>query len=244
MLNLMKSEQYRFVRAKSYYYTGLIYILLIAAATIGLKVVAQSDSSFPYANEQFIYLNVLSMMPVIFVLLFIFPLILMGEDRSVLKNTVAYGYSRQTIYNGKLVITLAGFILFSLVLVAVSVLIASTMVSKDEPTLAQYLSKLLNLLPVMTAGITTYFCLASIMKKNVRLVIMFQVIQFFPYFVLGYLQGRFSWAKWLREHQPVYYLLNAYDEMTYPAWETWAVGGSYTLVFYLLGLYLFTKEEF
>ncbi|MNO98953.1 ABC-2 family transporter protein [compost metagenome] len=245
MLNVMKSEQYRWVRSKSYYFTGLMYILLMVAATIMLGVFNQSDPNFPYGNERFLYRNVLSMMGVVFLLLFIFPVILMGEDRNVLKNTLAYGYSRQTIYTGKLLVTMAGFMVFSLVVVGFSILLGSTMLVKNyENAIAEYMAMLINLLPIMIAGLTTYFCLASIMRKNSQLVIVFMLIYFLPHYVLGFLQGRFTWAAWIYNHQPMYYLFNAYEEMTYAAWVPWVVGGIYTLVFYVLGLHLFKKQDF
>ncbi|WP_342436066.1 hypothetical protein NSS79_21455 [Paenibacillus sp. FSL L8-0436] len=245
MLNLMKSEQYRFVRTRSYYLSGLLYILLMVGAAVTLYAFQQSEPNFPYGNERFFYRNVLSMMPVVFVLLFIFPLIVMGDNKNVLKNTVAYGYSRQTIYTAKLLITMAGFFLFALVLVGVSLLLGTTlMVRNVDHALTEYMRMLLNMLPLMIAGITTYYCLAAVMKKNAQLLIAYLLIYFLPHYILGYLQGRFTWAAWLHSHGPAYYLLNAYEDMSYAAWEPWAVGAVYTLVFYMLGLYLFKKEEF
>ncbi|AOZ91176.1 ABC transporter permease subunit [Paenibacillus crassostreae] len=245
MLNVLKGEQYRWIRTRSYYFTGLIYILLMFAATIILGIFDQIDPSFPYANERFLYSNVLGMMGLVFVLLFIFPVILMGEDRNVLKNTLAYGYSRQTIYTGKLLVTLAGFMVFSLVLVGISILLGSTLLNRnDENALLDYMAILINLLPIMIAGVTTYFCLASMMRKSSHLVIACLLIYFLPYYVLGNLQGRLTWAPWVFKHQPMYYLFNAHGEVSYAAWEPWAVGGIYTLVFYVLGLHLFKKQEF
>jgi ABC-2 type transport system permease protein len=245
MLNILKGEQYRWIRTRSYYFTGLIYILLMVAATIILGIYDQIDPSFPYANERFLYSNVLGMMGLVFVLLFVFPVILMGEDRNVLKNTLAYGYSRQTIYTAKLLVTLAGFMVFSLVLVGISILLGSTLLNRnDENALTDYIAILINMLPIMIAGVTTYFCLASMMRKSSHLVIAFLLIYLLPYYALGNLQGRSTLVKWIYSHQPMYYLFNAYDEVSYAAWEPWAVGGIYTLVFYVMGLHLFKKQEF
>lgn len=245
MLNLMKSEQYRFVRTRSYYLTGLLYILLMAGAAVTLYAFNQSEPNFPYGNERFLYLNVLGMMPVVFVLLFIFPMILMGDHKNLLKNSVAYGYSRQTIYTAKLLIILAGFLIFALVLVGLSVLLGTTlMMQNHENALTEYSRALVKLLPIMIAGLTTYYCLTAIMKNTAQLLVAFLLIYFLPHFVFGYLQGRFTWAEWMYNHGPAYYLINTYGDTTYAAWEPWAVGAVFTLVFYKLGLYWFKKEEF
>ncbi|AIQ45150.1 hypothetical protein R70723_04005 [Paenibacillus sp. FSL R7-0273] len=245
MLNLMKSEQYRFVRTWNYYYTGLLYILLMAAAAITLYGFQQFDPGFQYGNERFFYRNIQAMMPLIFLLLFTFPLILMGEHKQVLKNTAAYGYSRHQIYAAKLMVTMAGFLLFALALTGVSVLFGAALLNRShEHALAEYSKSLLSVLPVMIAGITTYYCLAAVMKKNTQIMIAYLLIYFLPHYILGALKGKFAWAAWLYSHNPVYYLFNLYKEMTYPAWEPWVSGAAYTLIFCALGLYLFNKEEF
>lgn len=245
MLNLMKSEQYRFVRTGNFYYTGLLYILLMAAAAVILYAFKQFDPGFQYGNERFFYRNVQAMMPVVFLLLFTFPLILMGEHKQVLKNTAAYGYSRQQIYAAKLMVTMAGFLLFALVLTGASVLFGAALLDRShEHALTEYSKSLLSVLPVMIAGITTYYSLAAVMKKNTQIMIAYLLIYFLPHYVLGALKGRFAWAAWLHSHNPVYYLFNLYREMTYPAWEPWVSGAVYTLFFGALGLYLFNKEEF
>ncbi|WP_151733270.1 ABC transporter permease subunit [Paenibacillus tengchongensis] len=245
MLNLMKSEQYRFVRTRNYYFTGLLYTLLMAGAAVILYVFQQSEPGFRYGNERFFYSNVLAMMPVVFVLLFTFPLILMGEHKQMLKNTAAYGFSRQRIYTAKLLVILAGFLIFALALTGVSVLLgASLLVRSHEHALAEYSRSLVSVLPVMIAGITTYYGLAAVMKKNTQIITAYVLIYFLPHYVLNALQSRFAWAEWLYSHNPVYYLFNLYNSPAYPAWEPWTSGAVYTLVFCGLGLYLFSKEEF
>ncbi|WP_405107360.1 ABC transporter permease [Paenibacillus sp. FSL K6-1217] len=245
MLNLMKSEQYRFVRTKNYYYYGLLCAVLMAGAAVTLTVFHHSDPGFPYGNERFFYRNVLAMMPVLFALLTIFTGILMGDNKHVLKNTVAYGFSRRSIYTAKLLVTLAGFLLFALVLVGISVLLGTRLLLRSyEYALTEYCKILLGMLPVMIAGVTTYFCLTAVMNKNAQVTTVFLLIYFLPYMILGALKGKYVWAAWLHSHSPAYYLFNAYDMGTYPAWEPWITGMVYTLFFYQLGLYLFNKEEF
>lgn len=245
MLNLMKSEQYRFVRARNYYYYGLLCALLMAAAAVTLYVFNQSDPGFPYGNERFFYRNVLVMMPVVFGLLFIFPVILMGEHKHILKNTVAYGYSRQAIYTAKLLVTLAGFMLFALVLVGMSFLLGMNLMSRiHEHALTDYSRMLLGMLPVMITGVTTYYCLAAVMKKNTQAITVYLLVYFLPHLILGALKGKFAWAAWVYSHIPAYYLFHANEVTAFPVWEPWITGTVFTLFFYSLGLYLFKKEEF
>lgn len=245
MLNLMKSEQYRFVRTRSYYFNGLLYILLMAGAAVTLCLFQQSEPGFRYGNERFFYSNIQAMMPVVFVLLFTFPVILMGENRQLLKNTAAYGYSRQQIFVAKLLVILAGFLLFAIALSGVSVLLGTTLrVRSHEQALTDYSRTLLSVLPVMIAGITTYYCLAAVMKKNTQIIIAYSLIYFLPHYILSALKGRFAWAEWLYTRNPVYYLFHLYEELPYAAWEPWVTGAVYTLIFCGIGLYLFKKEEF
>ncbi|MEG2747282.1 MAG: ABC transporter permease [Gordonibacter sp.] len=117
MLNYMKSEWYRISRGKEIYlFTGILCAIVVAANVLLCVMAATPD--FPYSTVRFSLSNLLSSLGVLFFVAGILVWVLFADDRKdgTLKNAVAYGLSRCSLFVGKCVVSVA-FGLASMVLV-------------------------------------------------------------------------------------------------------------------------------
>src|SRR5690625_784512 len=110
MMNYMKSEIYRLLRKKGLHMTSLICFLLITAAAFVLYFTDQNEPNFPYATSLFFYSNVISGGILILIIAFLFNLALTGKDMSLIKQSISFGISRNTIFWSKLILTLSYFL--------------------------------------------------------------------------------------------------------------------------------------
>src|SRR5690625_3014125 len=104
MMNYMKSERYRLMRKKSLHITTVICLVLITAAAAVLYFSGQYESSFPYATSSFFYSNVIGNTALILIVALLFNLALTGKDMSLIKQSVSFGISRNTIFWSKLIL--------------------------------------------------------------------------------------------------------------------------------------------
>ena len=93
------------------YLTISISLGLVIAAILALYLSLQADGHFPYGTNRFLYLNVLSVFPLILLIGFLVSRQLLGSDISMVKQSVAFGISRNRIFFTKLVLTLTEFLL-------------------------------------------------------------------------------------------------------------------------------------
>src|SRR5690625_2296722 len=115
MINYMKSENYRLLRKKSLYITSIIGLTLITAAAIILYLSGEFEQNFPYATSLFFYANVISSNILILIIAFLFNIMLTGKDMSLIKQSISFGISRNTIFWSKLILTLSYFLLLCVI---------------------------------------------------------------------------------------------------------------------------------
>ena len=109
MLNYMKGEWYRIVRGKEVYLlTGIVAALALVANL--LLWAMSSTPDFPYATVRFSLSNLISSLPMLFFLAGLLAWILFSDDRKdgVLKNALAHGCSRFSLFAGRCLLV-AGF---------------------------------------------------------------------------------------------------------------------------------------
>src|SRR5690625_1055805 len=111
----MKSEKYRLLRKKGLHITSVICLLLIIATAAVLYFSGQSDPNFPYATSLFFYSNVIGSSALILIIAFLFNLSLTGKDMSLIKQSISFGISRNTIFWSKLILTLSYFLVVCVV---------------------------------------------------------------------------------------------------------------------------------
>lgn len=109
MLNYMKSEWYRVTHSSTMYvFTGILAGLALLFHII-LFLLNKYDAGFPYGTAAFSMSNIAAMMPLMFFVgVIIVSLLFAGEKKNgVLKNTIAFGISREEIFAGKCIVSAA-----------------------------------------------------------------------------------------------------------------------------------------
>src|SRR5699024_1921224 len=160
MINYMKSEHYRLIRKKSLHMTGVICLLLIAAATAVLYYSGQQDPNFPYATSLFLYSSVIGNALLIMIVGLLFNSILTGKDTSLIKQSVSFGISRNTIFWSKLILTLSYFLLLCVIGLLLTIALGETFLASEEQSVNNYLIASSNMVPIVLGG----FILIHVLK--------------------------------------------------------------------------------
>lgn len=181
MINYLKSEHYRLLRKKSLYITSGIGFLLIVAAAAVLHYFPRIDPTFPYATSTFFYSNVVAGWVLIMLFALIFNLALTGKDLSVIKQSVSFGISRNTIYWTKLVLTLSYFLLICLVGLLLAISLGENLLNTVEHSVRNFLIACFNMLPIVLSG---FFMIHSLRMLNAgESIIIF--LMFFIFYLSG-----------------------------------------------------------
>jgi len=109
MFNYIKSEWYRITHsATMYVFTGIMAGLALLL-NIALYVLDKYDAGFPYGTSAFSLSNLASgMVLLFFVGVIIVSLLFSGEKKNgTLKNSIAFGISREEIFVGKCIVSAA-----------------------------------------------------------------------------------------------------------------------------------------
>lgn len=110
MINYMKSEYYRLLRKKGVHVTSVLCLLLVVAAAAVLGNFDKIDPSFPYGTSNFFYSNVIASGVLITIIGVIYNSALTNkEDTSLIKQSISFGISRNTIFWSKLIIRISYF---------------------------------------------------------------------------------------------------------------------------------------
>ncbi|MBP1043545.1 ABC transporter permease [Vagococcus sp. BWB3-3] len=107
MINYLKSESFRLRKTRSTYLIGLLILLIPLPPLIMSYYYGTIDDSFLYNNTAFFFrFTRLSLVSIPFFIPFIANTLFANVQRyGVLKNDVAYGISRRTIYFSKFLMT-------------------------------------------------------------------------------------------------------------------------------------------
>ncbi len=109
MLNYVKSEWYRMIHSSTMYvFTGILAGLAFLL-NIVLYLLDKYDTGFRYGTVAFSLSNFVSLMSLMFFVgLIIVSLLFTGEKKNgVLKNSIAFGISREEIFVGKCIVSAA-----------------------------------------------------------------------------------------------------------------------------------------
>lgn len=118
MLNYMRSEIYRITRSRSFYICAGILCGIVLLLHIALMIGGAIEPDFKYNTVRFSLNNFVAQPFIMVILGAVIAGTLFNEDRKsgVLKTTVAYGISRETILIGKCIVSLLTAVLLLLVL--------------------------------------------------------------------------------------------------------------------------------
>ena len=152
MVNYMKSECYRLLHKKGLYLTSLLCFLLIAAAAAALAYFKEHEPGFPYATTGFFYSNVIGSGWLVIVIGTLFNFALTGKDLSVVKQTVSFGISRSMIFWGKLILTLAYFLLICSAGVIFMIALGENLLESNPQSVQTFLMACVNMAPLVLSG--------------------------------------------------------------------------------------------
>ncbi|WP_245805769.1 ABC transporter permease [Bacillus alkalicellulosilyticus] len=152
MMNYMKSENYRLLRKKSLYVTSVIGLLCITVAATVLHFAQQNDPNFPYGTSQFFYSNVVSAGFLIMIVGLLFNVALTGKDTALLKQSVSFGISRNTIFWSKLLLTLLYFMLLCVIGLALTIALGESLFANEEQSALYFLIACVNMVPIVISG--------------------------------------------------------------------------------------------
>jgi len=179
VINYMKSEKYRLLRKKGLHITSVICLLLITASAAVLYFSGQYDPNFPYATSLFFYSNVIGNITLILIIAFLFNLALTGRDTSLIKQSISFGVSRNTIFWSKLILTLSYFLLICVAGLLLMIGLGENLFNSEEQLVSNFLIASFNMLPIVLSGFVMIHALKMMKAGEVYIVIMLLFIYMF-----------------------------------------------------------------
>lgn len=180
MINYIKSENYRLLRKKSLYMTSIIGLMLITAAAIILYLSGEYEQNFPYATSLFFYANVIGSNILILIIAFLFNLALTGRDMNLIKQSISFGVSRNTIFWSKLILTLGYFLFICLIGLLLMIGLGENLLKSEEQSIHNFLIASLNMLPIVLSG---FFMIHTL--KMLRIGDVYIIVILFLFYVLS-----------------------------------------------------------
>lgn len=172
MINYLKSESYRLLRRKSLHMISVACFLLIIAAAAVLYLFGKTEANFPYATSQYFYSNVIAGAVLIFMIALLFNLSLTGKDLSMLKQSISFGISRNTIFWSKLLLTLGYFLLVCAMGILLMIGLGENLFSNDEQAARSFIIACMNMFPIILSGFFTIHVLKMLRFGDVYVVMI------------------------------------------------------------------------
>lgn len=169
MINYLSSESYRLFRKKSLYLTGAFYLFVSVIILIFLK---STNEDFLNSSSVF-YLSSLCVNTVLSLFIVVlFSSFLTGKDNSIIKNSVSFGISRNTIFLGKLLISLGIFLLLFALSVILTMVLGENLFSTDPRVLSDFQLSTLNLLPLIISAFVIGHVLSMMQIGQIVIVLI------------------------------------------------------------------------
>ena len=257
MLNYMKGEWYRITHSVTIYvFTGIMAVLTLFA-NIVLFFMNKYDAGFPYGTLAFSLSNlVVNMSLLFFVGVIIVSLLLSGEKKNgTLKNSIAFGISREEIFVGKCMVSAAISFCSLIVILAVYMVSAALLLEPgvESGAISITLKGIACMLIMAVASEILIIALASFFEKEIiALVVWYLIMVILPQIcsIIGLKSEIFQRiAAWM----PYNYLRSEVN-VNMSGWSClWETSGGVAkclisgmiglLVFLLLGLGICKKQE-
>lgn len=242
----MKSESYRLLRKNGTHVTGLLCLLLISAAAATLYFFDQFDPNFPYATSKFFYSNVISGGLLIIIVGLIFNISLTGKDLSLLKQSVSFGISRNTIFWSKLILTLSYFLLLCASGIIVMIVLGESLFTGENQSVSNFLIACLNMAPIVLSGFFLTHSLKMLKVGEVYIILVLAFIFGFSDSLLRVFRS-FSGLRELREYAPSTLLndnlMSFLDNTVQFDFKYWAVGIIISVISLLIGAKRFANKN-
>ncbi|WP_449536390.1 ABC transporter permease [Ferdinandcohnia sp. Marseille-Q9671] len=246
MINYMKSESYRLLRKKGTHVTGLLCLLLIGAAAATLYYFGQFDPNFPYATSKFFYSNVISGGLLIIIVGLIFNGSLTGKDLSLLKQSISFGISRNTIFWSKLILTVSYFLLICVLGIAVMLVLGENLFTGENQSVRNFLIACLNMTPIVLSGFFLTHTMKMLKVGEVYIIIVLLFIFGFSDSLLRVFR-RFSGLREIQEHAPSTLLndnlMSFLDDKAQFDYQYWVVSIVISVISLLIGAKKFANKN-
>jgi len=246
LANYLKSELYQLVHKKAF------YILLAACVLVPLSMtlLTTATGTERYANTEFVFRAASSMWSLLF---FIVPLIVSVMEADdftdgTLKNTLAYGISRRTVFYGKWVMELLLLVIawtVTYIVLAASVFLLLT--NNGTSSFMLFNSSIAAVLPLTLAALAVSHCLCFLTEKPVTHLMLYAVIMIVLPELYFRFANRVSELNQLVETVPLFPYAAANDF----AWLKpngflfcWTVGLAYVLIAFLVSSRRVETKEF
>ena len=247
MINYLKSENYRLLHKKGLHITSVICLVLIAAAAAVLYYSGQQDQNFPYATSLFFYSNVIGSGILIIIVAFLFNLALTGKDTSLIKQSVSFGVSRNTIFWSKLILTLSYFLAICAVGLLLMIGLGENLLASEEQSVRYFLSASINMFPIVISGFFIIHVLKMLRFGEVYIIITLLFIFIFSGDLLRMLLRPISGLNELYKYAPSTLLnenlLNFLNKAVQFDYHYWVAGIVISVVSLLVGARKFTKQN-
>lgn len=247
MINYLKSEQYRLMRKKTLHLTSVICCALIIGAALILNYFGRNEVDFPYATSFFFYSNVIGGGVFLFIIALLVNGALTGKDLSLLKQSVSFGISRQTIFWSKLLLTLGYFFLLCLIGMALMVGLGETLFPTDKETLRNFLLACVNMFPLVVSGFFLIHALRMSRIGEAYTVVIVLVIYTMSDSIVNVLfrrvEGLTELYKWMPSALLNDNILQYMESTVTFEWKFWMVGIAMSLIILAIGIRVFQRKD-
>lgn len=179
MINYLHSELYRMLHTKWLYALCGGCLALVAGLGVILSYYYRTDDSFRYASASFFYSNVIAMGSLLILIGFLFSILLTGKDMEIVKQSVAFGISRNVIFWSKLLLTLGCFTLLCLLAAGLMVLLGQNLLPFEENTLRNFFYAASNMIPIILSAFAMGYVLSILnISEGLTIVLLLLVYNF------------------------------------------------------------------
>ncbi|WBL16785.1 ABC transporter permease [Sutcliffiella sp. NC1] len=248
MINYMKSEYYRLLRKKGVHFTSVICLLLIVVAATVLQYLDKVDPTFPYATSNYFYSNVIALGLIIIIIGFIFNSALTSkDDMSLIKQTVSFGISRNTIFWSKLILTLSYFVLICVIGIFLMIALGESLLITDNHSVHNFLMASVNMAPLVLSGFILTHVLKVMKVRDVYIFILLLFIYGFSSNLVRMLFRPFQGLSDVYKYMPNTLFndnLGNYIVEAVPfSYESWVIGIGISLFVLFIGANRFAKQN-
>ena len=249
MMNYMRSETYKLLKTKGIYITYAICIMLLILAALTLYYFGHNGKYFPYYRADFYYNNVFGMWLLIIMIGVIINLLLTNkESKQIMKQSIAFGIEKQTIYFGKYIVSLLFFVFICLISTVVMVVAAHLLMPENKTATSEFLKSLINFAPILLAGFTFGHTLNMSSLKEYMSGFIFVFVLLNLSTVAYLLKSINSVFTVLYEYSPKVLadrvLAEYMDETVKLSPDFWISGVIITVISLLIGYIYFKKRDF
>ncbi|GIO21439.1 ABC transporter permease [Oceanobacillus sp. J11TS1] len=247
MMNYLKSENYRLLRKKSFYFTTAICFILITAAAFILYYSGKADSNFPYATRSFFYSNVIGMGTQIIIVAYLYNATLTGKDLSLTKQAVSFGISRSTIFWSKLILTFSYFLLVCIAGLLLMIGLGESLFTHQQGVTSKFLIASFNMVPMVLSGFLLTHSFKMLKVPDIYNVILLIFIYFFSGDLLRLLfrqiSGLDEFYKFAPSTQLTDNLMSFMDQSVQVDYRYWITGAVIGVIVLFIGAAKFTKQD-